>query len=193
MIEMSIETNSASEQAPDQDGGQELNKSQEYKAITIRARENTKVFFKMIQDVQEKNSLSTTEASNRVIAELLTALDVTSEHLKKIEKLELDLRRKDVEIEGLQSMMAENQNKPVLQEGQHIIEVDARRQMLFDRIIKSRFSNPTVRKRYNLEHPESTGELLVHCLLTEEILLNHNDCFFTGLTREALSNHIKQK
>lgn len=160
-----------------------------YKALTIRAKANTVEFFDRIEAAQKQHNLSATDASTRVIAELLDAQSGTSELHNDNVTLVSELEAKDAEIARLNAIIAEHQSTPAKKENTFEIVVDPKRQILFDRIAKNRFENQSVRARYKLEVPESIGELLMNCMLTQEILMNHNECFFTGLTREMLNNH----
>lgn len=189
-MRMSTESTSTEVQEKNNSGNSNNSEPKEYKAITIRARANTVEFWERIERFQRENNLSTTEASNRVIAELLEAQQSTGDHEEKYQTFLSELEHRDKKIAELESQI-KILNEVQANKNENAIEVivSSKRRILFDRISSNRFTNPQIRNRYGLKEPESVGDLLMNCILTEEILMNHNDCFFTGLTREMLANH----
>lgn len=189
---MSMSTESTSTEVQENNGIGNNNSSEpkEFKAITIRARANTVEFWMQIEKYQKEHNVSTTEASNRVIAELLDAQSSTQVHQEQNQTLLSEIELRDQKIVQLESQIAQL-NETKIEKKENVIEVvvSPKRRILFDRISLNRFDNPQVRSRYSLKEPEDVGALLMNCILTEEILMNHNDCFFTGLTKEMLTNH----
>lgn len=165
-----------------------------FKPVTIRAKENTKEFFSMIESAQNEHKLNTTEASTKVIAELLgvqaRAKVLHDDNFTLVQELEA----KDAEIARLKAITeAQVSDQKALKENEIAVFVEPRRQMLFERIANNRFKNDSVRARYKLQNPESIGDLLMNCITTQEILFNYNECFYTGLTKSMVEDHQKQR
>lgn len=169
----------------------------DYKAVTLRAKPNTVEFFDRIQKVQNEKNLNVTESSTLVLAELIDAQRVHIEQQKEMSALiekatNAEKRIIDLEVQ-LEEQKSENTGATKLPENSIVVIIDPLRQKLFEKIALNRFNNGDVRNRYKLTKPESIGELLINCIATQEILFNYNECFFTGLSKATIEQHLKNR
>lgn len=169
----------------------------EYKAVTLRAKANTVEFFDRIHKVQNEKNLNVTESSTLVLSELLDAQRVHIEQQKELATLiekstNAEKRIIDLEVQ-LEEQKSANSGASKLPENSIVVIIDPLKQKLFEKIALNRFNNEEVRRRYKLSKPESIGELLINCIATQEILFNYNECFFTGLSKATIEQHLKNR
>lgn len=160
-----------------------------YKPVTLRARGNTSWFFDLVNNKMAEFNLSTADAAERTLVELRERSNQNFEFTEENKKLQNDLEKwqksaeeANGEIDRLTKLLSEEQ--PKLQDNEHIIVIDPKIVRVLNYVSKKRFESETIRERYKLTERENVGQLLINCMLTEDILFDFNNCFYTGFTRE---------
>lgn len=158
-----------------------------FKAMTIRARESTRVFFEKVEAIVSERGLSTNDAATEMLIALLSeqsgarvqvhAYDVL---LKEVEELRA---KNDVLVNDATKSSEHHMNTP---ENGHLFLFPEKHLKLLQAIAQNRFKDVHVRARYKLKEQEDIGGLLLNCIMTEEILMDHNNCFFTGFTKDQM-------
>lgn len=185
------DTKGTGEQAGDGRMDKPVEELKGYKPVTLRARGNTSWFFDLVTNKMTEFSLSTADAAERTLVELRERSNqnyLFSEENQRLqselEKFKNSVDEANAEIDRLTKLISEEQ--PRLQDNEHIIVIDPKIVRVLNYVAKKRFESEITRERYKLKERENVGQLLINCMLTEDILFDFNHCFYTGLTREQL-------